>query len=168
MRAALLRAPAAAAASPLDIVALAEPDPGAGEVVIDVEACGVCRTDLQLCEGDLVAHALPVVPGHQVVGTVSALGAGVGGEAVVVGDRVGVAWIASTCGRCRFCSSGRENLCDEARFTGWDRHGGFAERMRFSAMATFMLLWGTFVYCPLCHWVWDGGILAFGNPNYGA
>ena len=96
----------------------------------------MCRTDLQLCEGDLVAHALPVVPGHQVVGTVSALGAGVGGDAVVVGDRVGVAWIASTCGRCRFCSSGRENLCDEARFTGWDRHGGFAERM--TARADFV------------------------------
>lgn len=127
MLAAQLRAPAPADAAPLEIAEAVDPEPAAGEVVIEVEACGVCRTDLQLCEGDLEARQLPIVPGHQVVGRICALGEGA--DAVAVGDRVGVAWIASTCGRCRFCRSGRENLCDEARFTGWDRHGGFAERM---------------------------------------
>jgi alcohol dehydrogenase, propanol-preferring len=109
---------------PLVAVAGPVPVPGDGEVLIEVHACAVCRTDLQLAEGDLPARTSPVVPGHQVVGTVVALGAGVDGHAV--GDRVGVAWIAGTCGRCRFCTSGRENLCEAARFTGWDRDGGYA------------------------------------------
>jgi propanol-preferring alcohol dehydrogenase len=94
----------------------------------------VCRTDLQICEGDLEAQVLPVVPGHQVVGTVLRAGDDVDG--VAVGDRVGVAWIASTCGECRFCRSGRENLCDDARFTGWHRDGGFAEQV--TARADFV------------------------------
>lgn len=127
MRAAVLRRPAGATSEPLQVAELPEPRPGPGEVVIDVLACAVCRTDLQLCEGDLPAHRLPVVPGHQVVGTVAALGEGARG--VALGDRVGVAWIAGTCGDCRFCRSGRENLCDAAAFTGWDRDGGFAQRM---------------------------------------
>ena len=97
------------------------------DVLIDVIVCAVCRTDLQLCEGDLPAQGLPIVPGHQVVGTVAEVGESVSG--VDVGERVGVAWIASTCGTCRFCASGRENLCDDALFTGWHRSGGFAERM---------------------------------------
>jgi propanol-preferring alcohol dehydrogenase len=104
------------------------------EVLIQVVACGVCRTDLQICEGDLEAQVLPVVPGHQVVGTVLRAGDDVDG--VAVGDRVGVAWIASTCGECRFCRSGRENLCDDARFTGWHRDGGFAEQV--AARADFV------------------------------
>jgi len=100
--------------------------PGEGEVAIDVTACGVCRTDLQLCEGDLTPHRLPIVPGHQIVGRVAGVGPGV--ERIGIGDRVGVAWLASTCRRCRFCTAGRENLCEQARFTGWDRDGGFARR----------------------------------------
>jgi propanol-preferring alcohol dehydrogenase len=88
----------------------------------------VCRTDLQLCEGDLIARRLPIVPGHQVVGTIATVGAGV--TDLTVGDRVGVAWIAGTCGRCRFCLSGRENLCVDATFTGWDVDGGYAQSMR--------------------------------------
>jgi propanol-preferring alcohol dehydrogenase len=96
-----------------------------------VAACGVCRTDLQIAEGDLALHAHPIVPGHQIVGTVAARGRDV--THVQLGERVGVAWIASTCGVCRFCSSGRENLCDSARFTGWDRDGGFAERVTAEA-----------------------------------
>jgi len=103
-------------------------------VAIQVAACGVCRTDLQICEGDLEAQVLPIIPGHQVVGTVVGVGDDVGSMAV--GDRVGVAWIASTCGECRFCRSGRENLCDEARFTGWHRDGGFAEQV--TARADFV------------------------------
>ena len=124
MRALRLERPGPAASAPLDAIELPDPEPGRGEVVVAVSACGVCRTDLQLCEGDLAAHQLPIVPGHQVVGRIVAVGEGVDGG--LVGDRVGIAWIAGTCGECRFCRSGRENLCDAARFTGWDRDGGYA------------------------------------------
>jgi propanol-preferring alcohol dehydrogenase len=127
MRAALLTQPQPAGEHPLDIVEMPEPEVGPDDVLIDVLACGVCRTDLQLCEGDLWAKTLPIIPGHQVVGTIVARGSRV--VDVSVGERVGVAWIASTCGRCRFCTSGRENLCDGSQFTGWHRHGGFAEKM---------------------------------------
>lgn len=94
-------------------------------MLVAVRACGVCRTDLHVAEGDLPVHKARVVPGHEVVGTVSALGPGA--ERFAVGERVGVAWLASTCGRCRFCRSGVENLCERATFTGWDRDGGYAE-----------------------------------------
>ena len=102
-----------------------DPSPGPGEVRLRVTACGVCRTDLQLCEGDLAARRLPIVPGHQVTGLVDAVGAGVDGWAA--GDRAGVTWLAGTDGSCRFCRTGRENLCEAAAFTGWDRDGGYAE-----------------------------------------
>jgi propanol-preferring alcohol dehydrogenase len=125
MRAALLRSPAAVDLSPLAVEPTADPDPSANEVVIEVAACGVCRTDLQICEGELALHKTPIVPGHQIVGRVRSLGSAAMG--VEVGQRVGVAWIASTDGVCRFCTSGRENLCESARFTGWDRDGGYAE-----------------------------------------
>jgi len=124
MRALRLEGPAPAASGPLALVELPDPEPGPGEVVVAVSACGVCRTDLQLCEGDLPARHLPIVPGHQVVGRIEAVGADVGADRI--GERVGIAWIAGTCGGCRFCLSGRENLCDAARFTGWDRDGGYA------------------------------------------
>jgi alcohol dehydrogenase, propanol-preferring len=110
------------------------PVAGPGEVLIAVHACAVCRTDLQLAEGDLVARRLPIVPGHQIVGTVAGIGPAVTGHDV--GDRVGVAWIAGTCGHCRFCTSGRENLCEEAAFTGWDRDGGYATHV--TARADFV------------------------------
>ncbi len=134
MRAAVLSRPGPAGGAPLDILELPDPDPAPGEVLVDVIACAVCRTDLQLCEGDLSAQTLPVVPGHQVVGTVAA--AGDTARGVEVGDRVGVAWIASTCGTCRFCTGGRENLCERSEFTGWHRDGGFAERV--TARADFV------------------------------
>jgi propanol-preferring alcohol dehydrogenase len=102
-------------------------NPGPGEIAIEVAACGVCRTDLQLVEGDLAARRLPIVPGHQVVGRVVALGDGV--DRWAPGDRVGVAWLAGACGACRHCRAGYENLCDRAEFTGWDRDGGYAEAM---------------------------------------
>jgi len=127
MRAAVLRRPRPVAFDPLSIVDVATPSAAANDVVIDVHACGVCRTDLQLCEGDLGARRLPIVPGHQVVGTVAALGADV--TTLTVGDRVGVAWIAGACGKCRFCSTDRENLCVDAIFTGWDVDGGYAQSM---------------------------------------
>jgi propanol-preferring alcohol dehydrogenase len=110
------------------------PIPGAGGIAITVGACGVCRTDLQLVEGDLTARRLPVIPGHQVVGRVLSVGEGV--EQWRVGDRVGVAWLAGACGDCDQCRSGRENLCAEAVFTGWDRDGGYAETM--TARADFV------------------------------
>jgi alcohol dehydrogenase, propanol-preferring len=128
MRAAVLHTPRPVTDDPLILGDVETPSAAATDVVIDVHACGVCRTDLQLCEGDLVAKRLPIIPGHQVVGTVSAVGADV--TDLHVGDRVGVAWIASACGRCRFCSSGRENLCVDAAFTGWDVDGGYAQSMR--------------------------------------
>ncbi len=125
MRAAVLRRPGPAATGPLTLEDRPEPTPGAGEVLVRVAACAVCRTDLQLCEGDLAAHVLPVVPGHQVVGEVVGLGPGVTSRSV--GERVGLTWLAGTCGRCRFCAGGRENLCEGITFTGWDRDGGYAE-----------------------------------------
>lgn len=127
MRAAVLKGPRAARDHPLEVIDVPVREIGPHDVLIEVEACGVCRTDLQLCEGDLTAQRLPVVPGHQAVGTVATTGPSV--EEVVVGDRVGVAWIASTCGTCRFCTSGRENLCEQALFTGWHTDGGFADTM---------------------------------------
>ena len=102
------------------------PPPGAGEVLLRVRACAVCHTDLHIVEGELTAE-LPRVLGHQVVASVEALGEGV--EGVAAGDRVGVGWLASTCGECRYCRSDRENLCERGRFTGRDRDGGYAAAM---------------------------------------
>ncbi len=111
--------------SPLRLVERPLPEPGPGEVRVDVRVCGVCRTDLHVVEGDLEVHRPQVVPGHEVVGTVGARGPGA--ERFQLGERVGVAWLASTCGTCRFCRRGEENLCVRAAFTGWDRDGGYAE-----------------------------------------
>jgi propanol-preferring alcohol dehydrogenase len=114
------------AGEPLREVELPAPRPAAGSVLLDVRACGVCRTDLHIVDGELDRPKLPLVLGHQVVGTVSALGAGE--TRFRIGQRVGVPWLAWTCGECRYCLSGRENLCDRARFTGYDVDGGFAEQ----------------------------------------
>jgi len=108
-------------------VELPEPEPADGELLVAVAACGVCRTDLQLVEGDLAARRLPITPGHQAVGRVEAIGPGVTGWSI--GDRIGAYWLAGTDGTCRFCLDGRENLCQAATFTGWDRDGGYADRM---------------------------------------
>jgi alcohol dehydrogenase, propanol-preferring len=110
---------------PLRLAELPEPEPGAGQVQIAVRACGVCRTDLHILDGDLTEPKLPLVMGHQIVGTVREVGEGV--ERFAPGDRVGVPWLGWTCGECRYCRSGRENLCDRARFTGYDLDGGYAE-----------------------------------------
>jgi alcohol dehydrogenase, propanol-preferring len=112
---------------PLVLAEVELPEPGLHQVRIRVQACGVCRTDLHVAEGDLPVHRPRVVPGHEVVGAVEALGPGVG--RFVPGDRVGVAWLASTCGACRFCRRGAENLCERATFTGWDHDGGYAEAL---------------------------------------
>jgi propanol-preferring alcohol dehydrogenase len=100
---------------------LPAPKPGPGEVLLEVLACGVCRTDLHIVDGELTQPKLPLVPGHQIVARVVG-----GGERFAAGDRVGVPWLGWTCGECRYCRSGRENLCDRARFTGYQRDGGYA------------------------------------------
>jgi alcohol dehydrogenase, propanol-preferring len=110
---------------PLRLAELPDPEPSPGQVLLSVVACGVCRTDLHILDGELTEPKLPLVPGHQIVGTV--VGAGEGAERFAVGDRVGVPWLAWACGECRYCLSGRENLCDRARFSGYDVDGGYAE-----------------------------------------
>jgi alcohol dehydrogenase, propanol-preferring len=125
MRAWVVRRPGPIAGRPLRPVSLPDPRPGPGEVRIRVGACGVCRTDLHLAEGDLVARRPDTVPGHEIVGVVDELGPGA--NRFRIGDRIGIAWLRGTCGRCRWCRAGRENLCPDGVFTGWDADGGYAE-----------------------------------------
>jgi alcohol dehydrogenase, propanol-preferring len=106
---------------------LPDPAPGEGELLVEVSACGVCRTDLHVADGELPDPKLPLVLGHQIVGRL--IGAGTGAERFAEGDRVGVPWLGWTDGTCRYCRSGRENLCEQARFTGYDLDGGYAERV---------------------------------------
>ncbi len=121
----------------LEWTELPEPVPGPGEVRINVGACGVCRTDLHVVDGDLTDPRLPLIPGHEIVGRIAALGAGVTG--FDVGDRVGVPWLGHTCGCCSYCRGGRENLCDAPLFTGYTRNGGFATQTIADASFTFPL-----------------------------
>ncbi|WP_209502443.1 zinc-dependent alcohol dehydrogenase family protein [Variovorax paradoxus] len=116
-----------AAMLPLEMQRRRIPAPGAGELRLRVLACAVCRTDLHIVDGELPLPVLPIVPGHEIVGVVEALGAGVEGHRV--GDRVGVPWLGHSCGCCAFCAEGRENLCDAPRFTGYHRDGGFASHV---------------------------------------
>jgi propanol-preferring alcohol dehydrogenase len=109
---------------PLGMVEREVPEPGRGELLVRVRACGVCRTDLHVAEGDLPVHLPGVTPGHEIVGVVAAAGPGC---RHAPGDRVGVAWLRSTCGACTFCRRGAENLCPHSAYTGWDAHGGYAE-----------------------------------------
>jgi propanol-preferring alcohol dehydrogenase len=110
---------------PLELLDRPDPVPGPNEVRVRVTVCGVCRTDLHLAEGDLAPHAADVVPGHEIVGEVDALGRGA--SRFALGERVGIAWLRHTCGSCRFCRRDDENLCVDPRFTGWDADGGYAE-----------------------------------------
>ena len=125
MRAWVVDTPGPVDGRPLRLVEREAPTPGPGEVRVAVSVCGVCRTDLHLAEGDLTPHAPAVVPGHEVVGVVDALGPGA--TRFAVGERIGIAWLRHTCGVCRFCVRGDENLCLTPRFTGWDADGGYAE-----------------------------------------
>lgn len=128
----------AAAGQPLQQVWRKQlPSPGPGQVRIRVSVCGVCRTDLHLVDGELPHPGQAMVPGHEVVGRVVALGEGVVGLAL--GDRVGVPWLGWTCGACSHCRAGRENLCDDARFTGWQLAGGYAQQMLADARYVFRL-----------------------------
>lgn len=133
MRAMVLHRPG----GPLRLERLPVPEPGPGEVRVRVHACGVCRTDLHVVDGELPDPKLPLVPGHEIVGTVDALGEGV--EGLTPGQRVGVPWLGWTCGRCRFCTSGRENLCDAPLLTGYTRDGGYAEYTVADARYVFPL-----------------------------
>lgn len=137
MRAMVLERPAPVEARPLALRDVPRPEPGPGLALVRVRACGICRTDLHVVEGDLPVRKTPVVPGHQVVGEVVAVGAGV--EGLAAGDRVGVAWLHRACGVCRFCTSGRENLCQDPDFTGWTADGGFAEHVVAPAAFTYPL-----------------------------
>ena len=114
-----------ASGEPLRFADVPVPEPGPGKVLIRVRACGVCRTDLHILDGELAEPKLTLIPGHQIVGTVQE--AGEGAERFAAGDRVGVPWLGYTDGTCRFCQANRENLCDNARFTGYDIDGGYAE-----------------------------------------
>jgi propanol-preferring alcohol dehydrogenase len=125
MKAWVVRQPGPLAEQPLLLADLPVPEPGPGEVRVQVLACGICRTDLHLAEGDLPPRRPGTVPGHEVVGRVDALGPAA--TRFAVGDRIGIAWLRRTCGTCRFCRRGAENLCVRAEFTGWDADGGYAE-----------------------------------------
>lgn len=126
MRAWVVQQPGPIDGGPLALVERPDPEPGPGELRVQVRVCGVCRTDLHLAEGDLAPARPAVVPGHEIVGTVDRLGPGA--TRFAVGDRVGIAWLRHTCGTCSFCRRGAENLCRSPRFTGWDDDGGYAER----------------------------------------
>jgi alcohol dehydrogenase, propanol-preferring len=125
MKAMLLRQIGPIESSPLEWAELPTPEPGPGEIRLRVHCCAICRTDLHVIEGDLPQEKLPIVPGHQIVGTVDAQGPGA--SRFPLGRRVGVAWLRHTCGRCEYCLSGRENLCPQTRFTGYHADGGYAE-----------------------------------------
>lgn len=125
MRAWVVSGPRPISQSPLALVERPVPTPEPGEVLVRVRACGVCRTDLHLAEGDLQPRRIEVVPGHEVIGEVVRLGARA--DRFRTGDRIGIAWLRHTCGTCRWCRNGQENLCPKSRYTGWDADGGYAE-----------------------------------------
>lgn len=125
MKACFLRAPAKVESNPLVFGDIRKPEPASGEILIRVEVCGVCRTDLHVVEGELPSRKFPIVPGHQAVGHVAATGDGAG--RLAIGSRVGVAWLHKTDGTCEYCRRGEENLCDNPQFTGYTVNGGYAE-----------------------------------------
>lgn len=125
MRALVLKGPRSADQSPLEWTQAPEPEPGLGQVRLRIHCCAICHTDLHIAEGDLPLKKVPLIPGHQIVGTVDTLGPGT--RELKVGDRVGVPWLYSTDGTCQFCRADNENLCEQARFTGYDVDGGYAE-----------------------------------------
>ena len=137
MKACVLKMPAPVDSRPLRFTDVPAPTPPADEILVRVRACGICRTDLHVVEGELPVRLSHVIPGHQVVGRIAGLGERV--KDFKVGERVGVAWLHRTCGNCRFCRTGRENLCEDARFTGWTAPGGFAQYAVAPAAFTYRL-----------------------------
>ncbi|MGE0133668.1 MAG: zinc-dependent alcohol dehydrogenase family protein [Dehalococcoidia bacterium] len=157
MRAQFLREPRPIALAPLTLDEVEPKAPGPGELRLRVEACAVCRTDLQIAEGDLALRRSPVIPGHQAVGTVDAVGAGIEGWSA--GDRAGIGWLAGTCGRCEYCTGGRENLCEAATFTGWDRDGGYA--VSRTVRAAFALPLPPYIEAPALAPLLCGGVIGY-------
>ena len=137
MKAWLLNKPASVKSGPLRIADVSIPVPSEDEILVRVRACGICRTDLHVVEGELPVRRSPLIPGHQIVGTVTAVGSGT--EGFSNGDRVGIAWLNRTCGTCNFCRTGRENLCERASFTGWTTDGGYAEYVVAPAAFTYAI-----------------------------
>ena len=137
MKAWLLNTPAPVNTHPLELSDVAAPTPADDEVQLRVHACGICRTDLHVVEGELPVRRTPLIPGHQIVGRVTAVGSRV--DNFKIGDRAGVAWLNRTCGKCEYCLSGRENLCDYAQFTGWTVDGGYAEYAVAPASFTYRI-----------------------------
>ncbi|HEX5126784.1 MAG TPA: zinc-dependent alcohol dehydrogenase family protein [Rhodocyclaceae bacterium] len=123
--------------TPLEWTALPDRSPGGGEIRINVSACGVCRTDLHVVDGELPDPQLPIIPGHEIVGRIDAIGAGV--DDLRIGQRIGIPWLGHTCGVCHYCATARENLCDRPRFTGYTRDGGFATAAIADARFAFPL-----------------------------
>jgi propanol-preferring alcohol dehydrogenase len=121
----------------LESTELADRQPGPGEIRVKVAACGVCRTDLHVVDGELPAPQVPIIPGHEIVGRIDMIGTGV--EGLCVGERVGIPWLGHTCGVCPYCMGGRENLCDRPIFTGYTRDGGFATATIADARFAFPL-----------------------------
>jgi len=133
----ILNKPAPAESRPLVLTECPIPQPADDEVLVRVLACGICRTDLHVVEGDIATKKAPVIPGHQVVGTIEAVGSR--SDRFHIGDSVGIAWLHRTCGICEFCRSGKENLCERAMFTGWTVNGGYAEYATAPAAFTYRL-----------------------------
>ncbi|HKS28684.1 MAG TPA: zinc-dependent alcohol dehydrogenase family protein [Pyrinomonadaceae bacterium] len=137
MKAFVLKKPAPVESQPLELLEVPTPAPGEDEILVRVSACGICRTDLHVVEGELETKRSPLIPGHQVVGRVAALGSNV--EGFELSERVGIAWLNRTCGSCRFCQGGRENLCEQSQFTGWTVDGGYSEYVVAPASFTYPL-----------------------------
>lgn len=137
MKAWILKTPASVDSRPLLLGNVPMPDAREDELLVRVSACGVCRTDLHVVEGELPVRLSPVIPGHQIVGRVAAVGSQVADFAL--NDRVGIAWLNCTCGKCKYCLSGRENLCEHAAFTGWSVNGGYAEYVVAPATFTYRI-----------------------------
>jgi propanol-preferring alcohol dehydrogenase len=137
MNAWVLRKPSPVDERPLELADVPVPIPRDNELLVRVSACGICRTDLHVVEGELPVRRSPVIPGHQIVGRVAALGSNVAD--FQLNERVGIAWLNRTCGKCKYCLSGRENLCEQALFTGWSVNGGYAEYAIAPASFTYRI-----------------------------
>ena len=137
MKAMILRQPNPIETKPLELVDLPEPNIQSDEILIRVKACGICHTDLHIIEGELNLPKLPIVPGHQITGIVEKIGEKV--KQIKIGDKVGVPWVYSTCGKCKFCKEGKENLCDNIKFSGFNVNGGYAEYLVAKESFTYKL-----------------------------